>query len=329
MSPIARTRQVTVTSLICGVDVSSISLEARLGMEGPGATFKNTPEGIGELAEWCRQHRVELVAMEATGGYEKRAFALLWARGVPVAVVNPCSVRRFADGMGVLEKTDRIDAGIIAWYAQVKPVRPTEPASPEQARLQALVTRLRQLTDVQTQQRQQARLVSDQVVLSGYTSLLALVAAQIRSLEAAIAEQIAADPLWQQLDAAFRTIKGVAGRTVARVMGHMPEIGTLSNKQVAKLAGLAPLARDSGKSQRKRVVRGGRREVRDILYFVAGVVRKYDPDFAAFHARLSAAGKPKKVIRVALAHKLLIRLNAKARDVRRASINLETCVAAV
>jgi transposase len=223
--------------------------------------------------------------------------------------------------MGVLEKTDRIDAGVIAWYAQVKQVQPTQPASAEQARLQALVTRLRQLTDVQTQQRQQARLVDDAVVLAGYRSLLALVAAQIRDLEAAIAQRIAADPLWQQLDAAFRTIKGVADRTVARVMAHMPEIGTLSNKQVAKLAGLAPLARDSGKSQRQRVVRGGRREVRDILYFVAGVVRKYDPAFAAFYARLNAAGKPKKVIRVALAHKLLVRLNAKAREVRQQPLN--------
>jgi transposase len=256
--------------------------------------------------------------MEATGGYEKRAFALLWARGVPVAVVNPCAVRRFAEGMGVLEKTDAIDAGVIAWYAEVKQVRPTPLPSPEQMRLQALVTRLRQLTDLQTQQRQQARLVSDEVVLAGYTELLALVAKQIRTLEEAIAERIAADPLWQQLDAAFRTIKGVADRTVARVMAHMPEIGTLSNKAVAKLAGLAPLAKDSGKRHGPRAVRGGRREVRDILYFVAGVVRKYEPDFATFHDRLRQAGKAKKVIRVALAHKLLVRLNAKAREVRRA-----------
>jgi transposase len=114
-----------------------------------------------------------------------------------------------------------------------------------------------------------------------------------------------------KLDEAFRTIKGVADRTVAR-----PEIGVASNKAISKRMGVAPLARDSGKQHGKRVVRGGRRDVRAILYVVAGVVRRYDPDFAAFHERLSAAGKPKRVIRVVLAHKLLVRLNSKARQVR-------------
>lgn len=146
--------------------------------------------------------------------------------------------------------------------------------------------------------------------------MLALLASQMRTLEAALAALIAADPLWQKLDQAFRSIQGVADRTVARLMAELPEIGTASNKAVSKLAGLAPLARASGKHQGQRVVRGGRRDVRAILFVVAGVVRRYDPDFAAFHRRLSAAGKPKKVIRIALAHKLLVRLNAKARQVR-------------
>jgi hypothetical protein len=122
-----------------------------------------------------------------------------------------------------------------------------------------------------------------------------------------------------ELDQAFRTIKPVADRTVACVMAEMPEIGLLLNKAVSKLAGLAPLARDSGKMQGKRPVRGGRRNVRAVLFVVASVVRRHDPDFAAFQQRLSAAGKPKKVIRIALAHKLLVRLNAKAREVREAS----------
>jgi transposase len=246
-----------------------------------------------------------------------------------VAVLNPRAVRRFAEGMGLLEKTDRIDAGVIAWFAKVKRVVPCAPASAEQARLQALVTRLRQLTELQTMQRNQRRLVSEPAVLAGLAKLLALLAAQIRELAAAMAELIAADPLWRQLDAAFRSIKGVADRTVARVMAEMPEIGRLSNKAISKLAGLAPRARDSGKSEGKRVVRGGRRGVRDILFVVAGLVRRYDPDFAAFHQRLSAAGKPKKVIRIALAHKLLVRLNAKARELRRQFAGVEVDAVAV
>jgi transposase len=305
-----------VTKLICGVDVSSEFLDAVLRPGGEARRFARSADGIEALAAFCRTHGVALVAVEATGGYEQLPFALLWAQGIPVAVLNPRSVRRFAEGMGLLEKTDRIDAGVIAWFAETKRVVPQPPAGATQQRLEALVTRLRQLTDLRTAQRNQRRLVSDAAVLTSIDEILALLARQMRALEATIAELIAGDRLWRELDAAFRTIKGVADRTVARVMAEMPEIGTVPNKAAAKLNGLAPLARDSGKTKGKRPVRGGRTGVRSILFVVAEVVRRHDPDFAAFHKRLTDAGKPKKVIRIALAHKLLIRLNAKARDVR-------------
>ena len=168
----------------------------------------------------------------------------------------------------------------------------------------------------------------DRRVLESMAELLKVLRSQMRMLEAEIAGLLASDPLWQKLDQALRSIKGVADRTVARVMAEMPEIGTLSNKAVSKLAGLAPLADDSGKREGKRVVRGGRRHVRDILFVVASVVRRHDPDFAAFHQRLSAAGKPLKVIRIALAHKLLVRLNAKARDARQAFAATSVCQSA-
>jgi transposase len=305
-----------VTRIICGVDVSSQWLDARIGREGPFERFASTPEGIEALAAFCMAHGVELVAMEATGGYEKRPFALLWARGIAAAIVNPRAVRRFAEAMGLLEKTDRIDAGVIAWYAQTKHIVACAPATPTQQCLQALVTRLRQLTELRTAQLNQRRLLSEGRVLAGFEEMLGLIARQVRALESDIAQLLADDPLWQKLDETFRTIKGVADRTVARLMAEMPEIGTLSNKAAAKLAGLAPLARDSGKSNGKRPIRGGRSGIRSILFVVAEIVRRYDPDFADFHKRLSAAGKPNKVIRIALAHKLLVRLNAKARDAR-------------
>lgn len=305
-----------MATIICGIDVSSLSLEARIGSEGTVRKFSNNTEGIAELAAFCRSHQVEMAAMEATGGYEQQAFALLWTHQVPVALLNPRAVRRFAESMGFLEKTDSIDTGVIAHFAAVKKIQPCLPDSSQQQQLKALVARLRQLTQLQTAQRNQRRLVTEPTVLALFTELLAVVAAQIRTLETAIAELIAADPLWQKLDQAFRSIKGVADRTVARLMADMPEIGTLSNKAVSKLAGLAPMARDSGKRQGKRAVRGGRRDVRDILFVVASVVRRYHPDFVAFDKRLRDAGKPKKVIRVALAHKLLVRLNAKACEVR-------------
>ncbi len=305
-----------MTQIICGVDVSGATLDVRIDRDGVAERFARTAAGIVALAEFCKAHGVGLVVMEATGGYERMPFGLLWAEGVPAAIVNPRAVRRFAEAMGRLEKTDRIDAGLIAWYAATKRIVPELPASRTQERLEGLVTRLRQLTELRTAQTNQRRLIKDAMLLDGFADLLGCIGRQIRSLEQQIAELIDHDPLWRRLDAAFRSIKGVANRTVARLMADMPEIGTLSGKAISKLAGLAPLARDSGQRKSPRSVRGGRSQVRSILFVVAEIVRRHDPDFAAFHKRLNDAGKPKKVIRIALAHKLLVRLNAKARECR-------------
>ena len=306
-----------MTQIICGVDVSGETLDARIGRDGRHERFARTVEGIAALAAFCRQHRVELVVMEATGGYEKLPFAQLWEEGLPCAIVNPRAVRDFAKAMGRLEKTDRIDAGIIAWYAEVKGIVGQPPASPAQQQLRALVTRLRQLTELHTSQKNQRRLVGEPAVLALIDETIALFKRQMRQIEQAIAGLLDTDPLWQALDRAFREIKGVADRSVARLMAELPEIGTISNKAIAKLVGIAPIANDTGKRKGRRPVRGGRAAPRALLFTIAEIVRRYVPDFADFHQKLSQAGKAKKVIRVALARKLLVRLNAKARDVRR------------
>lgn len=298
--------------------MSSTSLDSQVrGVVGSFRRFENTVAGILALGEYCREHQVELVVMEATGGYERQAFELLWAAGLPVAIVNPRSVRRFAEGMDVPEKTDRIDAAMIGWYAETKQVGPRLPAKPTQQKLAALVTRLGQLTDLRTAQSNQCRLVTDPETRSLFGELLATIQRQIRALETRIAELIGGDPLWSALNTAFREIKGVADRTVARLFADLPEIGTLDGKAAPKLVGLAPLAKDSGKRVGKRSVRGGRAGVRSVLFVVAEIVRRHNPDFRDFHRRLTEAGKPKKVVRIALARKLLVQLNAKARDVRR------------
>jgi len=308
-----------VTPVLCGVDVSSTSLDAAVRHgEAPAARFANSVEGVAGLVAFCREHKVGLVVMEATGGCERLPFSLLWAADIPAAIVNARSVRQFAGAMGLLEKTDRLDAGVIAWYAETKRIGPRPPASATQQRLAALVQRMRQLTALRTDQTNQHRAATDADVKASFLPLLALVKAQLRDLEAEVARLIAADPLWARLDAAFRTVKGVANRTVARLMADLPEIGTLSNKAAAKLTGLAPIANDSGTSSKRRHIRGGRASVRSILFLVAEVVRRHDPDFAAHHAKLTAAGKPKMVVRCALARKLIVRLNAKARDTRNA-----------
>jgi transposase len=306
-----------VTLIICGVDVSKAWLDACLRPGGAGARFANTADGVLALRTFCREQGVGLVVLEATGGYERLALGMLAAEGLGTALVNPRAVRRFAQAMGLLEKTDRIDAAAIAWYAAAKGSVAVPPPGAAQRRLAALVTRLRQLTLLRTMQINQRRLVDDADAKASIDELLALLGRQLRKLEEKIASRIADDPLWAALDAAFRSIKGVADRTVARLLAEMPEIGTLSGKTVAKLAGLAPLANDSGKRSGRRSVRGGRSGVRSILFLVADVVRRHEPDFQAFHQKLSVAGKPKKAIRIALARKLLVRLNAKARDARR------------
>ncbi len=303
--------------MICGVDVSKDWLDVHVRPAGVTGRFGNDAAGIAELAAWCGRHGVELVAMEASGGYERLAYLLLSELGQPCAApLNARNVRRFAEALGFLEKTDRIDAGVIAHYAEVREVRPAPPPSPAQQRLKALVSRLSQVTGDLVANKQRRAAASSAETLSSIDEVIALLKRQERRLSGEIASLIDDDPLWARLDAALRSVKGVAGRTVAVLMATVPEIGLISNKAVAKVIGLAPIANDSGSRQGHRPVRGGRSGPRSILFLVARLAARYDPHLKAFHDRLQKAGKPKMVIRIALARKLLVILNAKARDAR-------------
>jgi transposase len=311
-----------VKKTICGVDVSKARLDAWIEPAGAFASFDNDTSGITKLATFCRQHEVELVVMEASGGYERRAFLELWQAGLRCALTNPRSVRRYAEAMGFLEKTDRIDAAVIARFAIAKNLTPTPLPSSAQQRLKALVTRLRQVTnDLTVQKQRRSGLLDNPEMLASIDEVIALLKRQSRSLEGEIASMIDDDPLWALLAQSWRSVKGVAGRTVARLHAELPEIGTYNNKAIAKLVGIAPLADDSGKHKGKRRIRGGRAGVRSILFLVAHIAARHDESLAAFRARLVAAGKEKMVIRIALARKLLVRLNAKARDARAAYAN--------
>jgi len=304
---------------ICGVDISKAVLDACIEPGEVRGQFSNDAAGIAELAAFCRQHRVELVVMESSGSYERRAFLLLSQDGLPCAITNARNVRLYAEAMGVPEKTDGIDSSMIARFARHKDLQPMPLPSPAQRRLKALVARLRQLTDdliVQKQRRSSLR--DDPEMLASIDEVIALLKRQSRTLEGEIGSMIDDDPLWASLSETFRSIKGVADRTVAWLMAELPEIGTYSNKAIAKLVGVAPIADDSGKRRGKRPVRGGRPGVRSILFLVAAIAARYDDDLGRFRDRLLAAGKEKMVVRIALARKLLVRLNAKARDARAA-----------
>ena len=308
--------------IICGVDVSKAKLDACIEPGAVFGSFDNDAAGIAALAAFCRQHQAELVVMEATGGYERRAFLLLGEEDLPCAVTNARYVRQYAEAMGVPEKTDRIDAQIIARFARAKNLHPMPLPSRAQQRIKALVARLRQVTDDLTVQKQRrSSLLDNAEMLASLDEVIALLKRQSRTLEGEIGSMIDDDPLWAHLAETFRSVKGVADRTVARLTAELPEIGTYSNKSIAKLVGLAPIANDSGKRKGKRPVRGGRSGVRSILFLVAAIAARHDKSLGEFRDRLRAAGKEKMVIRIALARKLLVRLNAKARDARAAYAN--------
>jgi transposase len=310
-----------VNRIICGVDVSKDRLDAHVRPGGTFRRFANDAAGLEELWGFCRNHRVELAVMEATGGYERFAFLWLWEKGPPCGIVNPRNVRRFAEAMGILEKTDRIDAAVIAHFAAVKQIAPTSPPSAIQQRLSALVSRLSQVTSDITVNKQRKSATTDNETLASLATVLACLKREEKRLAGEVASLIDDDPLWAKLDETFRVFKGLAGRTVARLLAEVPEIGLISNKAIAKLVGLSPIANDSGKREGHRSIRGGRAGPRGILFLIARLVAKHDPHLEAFTERLQKAGKPKMVIRMALARKLLVILNAKARDARKQFAN--------
>ena len=303
---------------ICGVDISKDWLDVWLAPTERHVRHANTAQGVAALAADCREAGVQLVVMEASGGYEQAAFLSLWQYGLPSAITNARAVRDFAKAMGHLEKTDRIDARMIAEYAVAKRIVSSPPPSEDQSKINALSARMRQIVGDITVQKQRLSAARDAATRADLIDIIALLTRQRKGATAALAKLIHADPLWHALDQTFRSVKGVADRTVATLLAELPEIGILSNKAISKLVGLAPLADDSGKRSGKRTTRGGRAAVRSILFLVADIARKHDPDLTNFRDRLLAQGKPKMVTRIALAHKLLVRLNAKARETRQA-----------
>ena len=211
-----------MNTIICGVDISKAWLDAKVGPAGASGRFGNDPTGIAKLEAFCRHHGVELVVMEASGGYERLAFMMLWEKGQPCALVNARNVRRFAEAMGFLEKTDDIDAGVIAHYGEVKRVCPTQPPSPAQQRLKALVSRLSQVTGDLTINKQRRSAATDAETIASLDEIIVLLKRQQRRLEGEIASLIDDDPLWARLDKAFRQIKGVASRTVRGISAPAP-----------------------------------------------------------------------------------------------------------
>ena len=301
-----------MTSQFAGIDVGKDSLTGNLYGQDAVKDYPNTSRGIQRLSAWLQKHEVHLVVMEATGGYEKMASRQLERAGLAVAVVNPTYVRRFAQGMGTLAKTDPIDARMIAWYASVKQPKPRPPRSEAAEALSACVDRRDQLVAMRTMEKN--RLGSAAAyVQSSITAHIESIDEQIKQMEVEIDHLIDQEEEWQSRIACMTSCKGVGKVTAVTLLAEMPELGHEKREQIAALAGVAPMNRDSGRKSGRRKTRGGRSKLRRVLFMAAMSAAKFNPVVHAFYQRLIEKGKPKSVVMVACMHKLLTILNAMLR----------------
>lgn len=300
-----------------GIDVAKDTFDAGLGVGGELCQFSNNAQGHEQLLSRLKHFEVSLIVMEATGGYEQALMCALQAAGYEVAVVNPRQARDFAKAMGYLEKTDRIDARMLTEFAQTLDRHPkratfiTALLDAERVELAALVGRRRQLVDMLTAERDRLTM-SHKAARKSITAVIKALQRQIDDIEAKMAVHVKkhhAD-LAELLDSA----KGVGPNTVAALIGELPELGRLSNRQIAKLVGVAPLNRDSGTQRGRRTIFGGRAALRSALYMPTLSAITHNPAIRAFYQRLVAAGKAKKVAIIAAMRKLLTILNAMIRN---------------
>jgi transposase len=296
-------------SLYVGIDVSKGRLDVALRPEGEGWRADNDAAGVAAVVARLDALAPALIVLEATGGYERPLAAALAAAGLPVAVVNPRQARDFAKATGKLAKTDRLDARALAHFAEaVRP--PARPVPDAQAHaLAAVLARRRQVVAMLTAE--QNRLHTALPAIQGHIAAhIAWLEDDLARIDAELAQTIGADPAWRERDELLRSVPGVGRVLATTLLAELPQLGTLSRHEVAALAGVAPLNRDSGTLRGKRTVWGGRARVRGALYMAALVATRHNPAIRAFYERLCAAGKPKKVALTACMRKLLTILNA-------------------
>lgn len=300
----------TAPECFVGVDVSKDHLDAHARPAAAARRFDNTDAGHAALAAWLADRGPALVVLEATGGYERAAVAALAVAGQPVAVVNPARAREFAKAVGRLAKTDRVDAAVLAELAEKlrPPVRPL--AGPDVLKMQALLARRRQVLDMRTMERNRLQTATDTAVRKSIAAVLRVRDAQADHADRDVAAAVEASPAWAAKDDLLQSIPGVGPVVSRTLLADVPELGTLTRQQAAALVGVAPVNRDSGRHTGRRSVAGGRAGVRSVLYMAALTARRKNPALKAFADRLAAAGKPWKVVQVAVARKLIVLANA-------------------
>lgn len=295
--------------LFVGIDVAKDTLDVAVRPTAETWTVGNDEAGIAALVTHVQTLAPTLVVLEATGGFQAALTAALAAAGLPVVVVNPRQVRAFAHATGILAKTDRIDARVIAHFADA--VRPTPRPLPDAATqdLRALLLRRRQLIEMVTAER--TRLASAPArIHEEIRQHRAWLADRLVGLDTDLTQTIQASAVWRAKEDLLQSVPGVGPVLSRTLVAQVPELGALSHKQIAALVGVAPFNRDSGTLRGRRTVYGGRAPVRAVLSMGTLVATKHNPVIKAFYERLCAAGKAKKVALTACMHKLLTILNA-------------------
>jgi transposase len=298
------------------LDVSKAAIDAAVRPAArPPWRVRYTEAGLAGLVETLTALAPARVVLEATGGYEARVAAALAAAGLPVAIVNPRQVRDFAKAVGTLAKTDRLDATVLAHFAEAvqPPVRPLPDDA--QADLTALMARRQQLVEMLTAERNR-RHRARPTLYASLDAHIAWLEGQLGDTDRDLQHRVQASPLWRLHDHLLQSVPGIGPTTAQRLLSDLPELGTLSPQRISKLVGVAPLNRDSGMRVGRRQVWGGRTAVRSALYMATLTATRCNPVIRAFYKRLRAAGKPRKVAHIAAMHKLLIILNAMIRQQR-------------
>lgn len=300
---------------VVGVDVAKAKLD--VCVDGEHFVVANDPVGHEELSRRLGALRVRVVVFEATGGYEADAALALSRHGIPVAVVNPRQVRHFAKASGYLAKTDKIDARMIAEFGALMKVEPQVLPDEEQRHLRELVGRRRQLITMLTAERNRRLKTRDELVRGSIDALITVLERQIADLDDDIGGVMKNSSAYSEKAELLQSVPGIGPATTGVLLAELPELGTVGNKHIAALVGVAPLNRDSGTLRGKRTIWGGRGRVRTALYMAAVVAIRHNAPLEAVYLRLVEAGKPKKTAIVAVMRKLLVTLNALLRKKER------------
>ena len=303
-------------NIIVGIDVSKDRLDVAVRPTGEVFAVERNAAGIDRLIARLEELSPRLVASEATGGFETVVAAALAAARLPVVIGNPAQVRAFAKAIGQRAKTDPIDAGVIAHFAEATKPEP-RPLPDEATRsLADLVARRRQIIEMIGAERQREKRVTVPRLKKSITRLLKALEKELATVDTDIDDAVRGSPAWRGKEDLLASVPGV-GPTIARTLiAELPELGQLGRKEIAALAGLAPFTRQSGQWRGRSFIGGGRPTVRSAMFMGAMVAKQHNPILKAFFDRLVAAGKPKMVALIAVARKLLTILNAILRDNR-------------